>query len=267
MFRSIKGKVIILRKDIMNNKIKKYFEKDDFFSTKDLLKFYKTQEPDLKDSTFRWRIYDLKQHNIIREIKRGLYAFGSMEVFNPGLSEVCKRVVWLIQQKFPLIQYCVWETKWLNEFMLHQTNRNFIIIEIEKSFENSVFSALQENIENLFILPSPKEIDNYITSLKESCIIIQLLTQAPIQKLNKINLPKIEKIIVDVYADQNMFYFYQGKEFIHIIENSYDRYGLNMSTLFRYAERRKVHQRLKELLIKKSNIPDNIIISNGGTDD
>lgn len=259
--------MIVLKKDIFVNKIKKYFEFNDSFSTKDLLHFYRMDEPSLKDSTFRWRIHDLKQQNIIREVKRGTYAFGSMEAFIPNLSESCKHIVWLLQRQFPLLQYCIWETKWLNEFMIHQPDRNFILIEVEKGFEDSVFSKLQQEIRNLYILPSSKEIDNYISSIKESCIIIQLLSQSPIQKLNKIYLPKIEKIIVDIYANQNLFYFYQGKEFIYIIENCYNRFGINMSTLFRYAERRNVHQRLREYLLKNSNIFDNIINTTGGTND
>ncbi|WP_162418497.1 DUF6577 family protein [Cyclobacterium roseum] len=51
----------------------------------DLFEFYRSFELDLKEGTFEWRIYDLKDKNIIRPLKSGLYVISYKPKYKPEI--------------------------------------------------------------------------------------------------------------------------------------------------------------------------------------
>ena len=58
---------------VIGNKLIETFKERSSFDRNELYDFYLDSEPDLKESTFSWRIYDLKKKDIIKTIGRGLY--------------------------------------------------------------------------------------------------------------------------------------------------------------------------------------------------
>jgi hypothetical protein len=143
--------------------------------------------------------------------------------------------------------------------MLHQSDRNFIIIEVEAEAENAVFEFLKEDVENIYIKPTEKEIEQYILSNKESIIVKKLVTQSPTNQINKVKIPALEKILVDLFVDKILFVIYQGRELINIFEYIYKNYELNFSTLLRYAGRRKTEKNIKEFLTKTIKIQNKML--------
>ena len=89
-------------------------------------------------------------------------------------------------------------------------------------------------------------------------IIKRLVTRAPIQKIkNKktvVPIATLEKIMVDLFADENLLHFYQGSEMVNIYEKIIDRYSINFTKLFSYAKRRKKEQEIKQFI--GNNIPN-----------
>ena len=64
----------------------------------------------------------------------------------------------------------------------------------------------------------------------------------------------LEKIMVDLFADENLLHFYQGSEMVNIYEKIIDRYSINFTKLFSYAKRRKKEQEIKQFI--SNNIPN-----------
>lgn len=89
-------------------------------------------------------------------------------------------------------------------------------------------------------------------------IIKRLVTRAPINKLkNKkavVPIATLEKRMVDLFADEGLFHFYQGSELIHIYEKIIDRYNINLTKLFSYAKRRRKEQEIKQFI--NNHIPN-----------
>ena len=54
--------------------------------------------------------------------------------------------------------------------------------------------------------------------------------------------------LVDIFADENLFHFYQGSELIYIFERILNRYSINLTKLFSYAKRRKKEQEIKQFI-------------------
>ena len=92
------------------------FKEEKFFNRKSLFAFYRQFDPDLKESTFRWRIHQLKAKKIITPITQDFFTLNSKPGFRPVIGEFERKVSNLIEKQFPGLKYCIWSTKSVNEF-------------------------------------------------------------------------------------------------------------------------------------------------------
>lgn len=216
-------------------------------------------ESELKETTFRWMVYDLKKQKIITSIDRGVYSLTNQTYSNsntklkkmkyqPSASKNLEKIYKALKRQFPFLDICVWETSWLNEFMLHQPGRFFSILEVENGAEETVFHYLRANYSNVFIEPTRRELEWYIYNNNSSMIVKKLLSQAPISNYSNVLMPKLEKILVDVFIEKDFFYPYQGQELNNIFNYVFQYYQISLRSLFRYAGRRKCTESLKKYL-------------------
>lgn len=238
---------------IIENKLIEEFRNRQSFTREDLYKFYRYFEPDLKEGTFGWRIYDLKDKNIIRPLKRGLYVVSYKPKYKPEISPELIKLAKRITDKFEDAKHCIWETGWLNEFSQHQAIRRMILIEIEKDFMESLYYELKDSSRNeIYLNPDDKTIDFYVAESDYPVIIKKLITRSPIarrtEKRVKFYTPLLEKILVDVFAEERLFYYLQGSELMHIYENVISNYAINFTKLFSYAKRREREQEIKQFM-------------------
>lgn len=250
---------------IVENKLIEAFKDHSSFDRDELFQFYLDFEPDLKESTFSWRIYDLKKKDIIKTIGRGLYVISYKPKYKPVLSDNVLKIARKTNERFDKIQYAIWENQWLNEFTQHQVSNQMIVVEVEKEFTESLYYYLNDSLKmDFFLNPDDKEIEFYISESAVPVVIKRLVTRAPINKLkdkkNAVPVASLEKIMVDLFADENLFHFYQGSELINIYEKILERYSINFTKLFSYAKRRKKEQEIKQFMNNHiPNILENII--------
>ncbi|MCA1764225.1 MAG: hypothetical protein LC664_14715 [Flavobacteriales bacterium] len=238
---------------IIENRLIEEFKNKAFFTRQDLFEFFLYFEPDLKEGTFGWRIYDLKNKNIIRPIKKDRYVIAHMPKYNPGISKELIKLARPITEKFENVKHCIWETKWLNEFSLHQSSKRIILIEIEKDFIESLYYELKDRSRNeLFLNPDDKDIDFYIAESDNPVIIKKLITRSPVvrrtEKKVKFYTPLLEKVLVDLFAEEKLFYYLQGSELMHIYENAITNYAINFTKIFSYAKRRDREREIKQFM-------------------
>ncbi|WP_143961590.1 DUF6577 family protein [Litoribacter populi] len=238
---------------IIESKLIKEFKDREHFTREDLFEFYHQFEPDLKEGTFGWRIHDLRDKNIISPIKRGLYVISDKPKYMPEISPELLKLAKRITDKFEDAKHCIWETEWLNEFSQHQASRRIILIEIEKEFMESLYYELKDSTKKeLYLNPDDKTIDFYIAESNYPVVIKKLITRSPVikrtEKRVEFNTPFLEKILVDLFAEEKLFYFLQGSELMHIYENAINSYGVNFTKLFSYAKRREREQEIKQFM-------------------
>ena len=244
---------------IIENKLIEAFKERSSFDRDELFQFYLDFEPDLKESTFSWRIYDLKKKDIIKTIGRGLYVISYKPKYRPVLSDSVLKIASKTNERFEEIQYAIWENQWLNEFTLHQVSNQMIVVEVEKEFTESLYYYLNDSLKmDFFLNPDDKEIEFYISESAVPVVIKRLVTRAPISKLkdkkNVVPVATLEKIMVDLFADENLYHFYQGSELINIYEKILERYSINFTKFFSYAKRRKKEQEIKQFM--NNHIPN-----------
>jgi len=202
---------------IIENRLIEEFQDRDAFSREELFDFFRYFEPDLKEGTFGWRIYDLKNKNIIKSIQRSYYTISYKPKYKPEISGEILKLAKVISERFEDVKHCIWDTDWINEFAQHQSGKKLIISESQ----NPV-------------------------------IIKKLITRSPISKRTekrvKFYTPLLEKLLVDLFTEKKLFYFYQGAELMHVYENVLKNYTLNYTKLFSYAKRREREQDIKQFM-------------------
>ncbi len=239
--------------------LKREFSGKNSFNRKDLLSFFKKSDPDINKGTFGWRIYHLKQQGLLRAIGRGVYSLSNKVLFHPPDEKELEKIHKQITANYPYLKVCMWNTRWMNDFMVHQSGRFLIIIEVEKDAAESVFYYLRDKgYNNAFLQPDENVMRQYVYQYPETLIVQRLLTKSPLQQLNKMIVPKLEKILVDIFCEQFIFSGFTG-ELKNIFNTAFEKYDINFSTLLTYAWRRGKKKEIIEFMKANTTIPGNIL--------
>jgi len=241
-------------KNIILEQLKDSFYHADTFSRQDLLDFYQRYDPGINEGTFGWKIYELKRKHIIENVGTGVYRLIKKGPFKPTITPLMKQTMNIIQALES--KYSIWDTVWLNEFIELQSFNSIIILETEKSAMESWFYQLKDRKKNVYIKPDEATVERYVSESTETIIIKPIISRSPTVKSNKITVPTLEKILVDLFCDDKIFFAYQGRQLARIFENSFEKYSINLSRMMNYGKRRKREEPLKEFLLK--TIPDNL---------
>jgi hypothetical protein len=89
------------------------------YTNKDLFSFIQKEFPSLAEKTIDWKIYQLTSKGILSHISRGIYSLRKKNDYTPELSHYLKRIFKKVKRELPLINFCVWDSRWFNEFMIH----------------------------------------------------------------------------------------------------------------------------------------------------
>ena len=232
-----------------------YLKKNQPVSTKQLLEFYRAFEPDLKANTLRWRIYHLKQANVIYTPKRGLYALQEKKAFLPEPTEKMKKLAQQIQEKYPYVNFSVYPTEWLANFTGHMYQSNNIILEVDVDALESVFHFVKERYTNVYLSPDREVYNLYISPREENIIVNRLYVDAPLNRIQgNYHLPKLEKLLVDLIVNEPIILPIGLSESKTVITNILGKYNINYSTLLRYAKKRHIEKKLASFGLKESEM-------------
>lgn len=223
-----------------------HFDRDELFG------FFKQFDPKLTETTLSWRIHDLLNKNIIKSIKRGVYSISNTKKYIPAISDKLVKLSKIVAKEFDGLDYCLWSTEWFNDFTRHQIGTFFYLLEVERDFVEEAFNAYSESKQfRVYLDPNEEIMERYVES-EISIVIKPLISRSPKQKISikpkskdKIQVPTLEKILVDVFCDSVTFYTVQGSEMETIFENALKRYHINFSRMLNYAGRRKKEPQLK----------------------
>lgn len=225
--------------------LKYHFKNYSVFKTSEVIDLYSKIDPKIKRSTINWRVYALVQKGILKRVGRGEFTLGVNKNFFPEISPRMKSINNKLRKEFPYLNFCIWNTSSINEFMIHQPGNFYLIIEVEKESAQSVFYFLRELKYHVFIDPTDEILEKYLFSDKEAIIIKTLISEAPIQKTNEFNTISLEKLLVDIFCDPTIFSAQQGAEMRTIFKEAFTKYSVNRSRMLRYANRRRKKESLQ----------------------
>lgn len=238
-------------------RLRQRFSEQRYITREDLYSFYRSFEPDLKEATFTWRIYSLKEKNILKPVRTGMYILSTKPSFSPDVEPRLIEIAGKVKKQFPMVKFCLWNTRWFNDWMIHQPGKFLIMVEVELLSAESVFYYLKdENYLNVFYNPDDKFLERYVYEEQESIIVKQLITKAPLKKIKGIAYPTPEKLLVDIFVERKLFAPYQGTELIQIFNTVYKQYTLNITKMLAYAKRRTKEQELIEFITNNTQLTE-----------
>lgn len=207
------------------------------------------QNSNLKETSIHWLINRLIDEGLLLRVGRNKYQVAiedAKQVYYHTFSAFLQKLVDDLEARFPLIQFQAWEAIQFNRFANHQIAKNLYFIEVEKMLENAVYDFLREKYDTQVLLKPAKEMCEVYVD--DGTIIVQtLISEAPVDRSDPHHVV-LEKLLVDLLADEKMELFLERAEFGDIIQEALDRYVLNASRMLRYARRRNREEALRRHL-------------------
>jgi hypothetical protein len=228
----------------LNNILKEHFSHQEIFNVAEITRFYSEQNPNIAQTTVNWRIHNLLQSSVIQRVGRGIYRLGKSNPFQMHLSTSIKKIARSIKKEFPYTDFCVWELAMINFFSHNLINFNLFFVDVERDAVDAFYYKLKEKQKN--VVNIRKTYDD-ISDLAGSICIRSLVSHAPLQMQEQIQVATLEKILVDLATDKEFFPF-QGNEIFSIYKNAFEKYTINESSMLRYAARKEKRDKIKEII-------------------
>ena len=160
--------------------VMRFLESGRSYHRKELLAaFY--DDSSMNEGSFQWTLGEfLKNGNLIREgYDEYRVSCGSVSTqYRPVYSDFALNLMNYLAEKFPYVQFVIFETVLMNEFLNHLIAQNTIFVQVEKEVAPFVFRLLQEGYNNVMYKPSKKEREFYWT--KDSIIVTDMISEAPL---------------------------------------------------------------------------------------
>ena len=166
--------------------------------------------------------------------------------YSPVLSAMASQVLGEMSKKYGRMNYTLFELNWLNDFLNHLLGRNALFIMVERLYAPFVFEFLSERHGSGVLLdPSVEDFFRYAND--HMLFVVRKPSQGPVNRLMPHVAPP-EQWLADILADERMSASFEGAELPQIFSAFTNRYAVNRSALFRYAQRRGVDERVRNLL-------------------
>ena len=216
-----------------------------YFHINDLKKYLTEKRIKFEEDTLKKYLYLLKKNKVIHPAGRGWYSNIQKE-FELNI-EPTEKIVKLLIEKFPLLEFSCWSTEQLKGFFHHLPSQFITFIYTDKDFLSTLRDFLTENYYNIYLNPSKIEAEKFI-ELKTKTIILRPSVSSRISKEK--NLTKIEKILVDLFMEMKKISLIDKDEYIKIISNIILNYRINMAEMLDYAHNRKIKNEIQNIIIK-----------------
>lgn len=215
------------------------------FSAPQILETVSGKTPSTNASIYR-HINKLIKNGTITRINRNTYCFADSryKTYTHEYSDFAKEVASSIQSSYTDVNFTVFETRQLNEFMNLQVGKNAIILSVESGLENYIFQELFQRYPGKVLLKPDTE--TMWTYLQEDSIIINKLpTEAPVSAIEEKWMTCPEKFLVDLAADKILKALITSSQIEYIYEGYLNHYQIDTKKMLRYARRRACEETLK----------------------
>lgn len=225
-------------------------KQDGIFTRKDLLNVVRSGMKNISEGSLVVLLNRMIAENKIIRVSYGKYKLNE-DLKHEFLYEPNEFMLSLnkhIKEKFPFIDYCIWQPSVFASMMLHVPAVRTTLVDVEREAMESVFMSLQ-NVESeipIFLNPSQEDVDRYITN-RDLIIVRPLVKEAPLDVINGCTVPTLEKMLVDAISDKELQHL-QGNELYTIYSNAFSDYAIKKTRLLRYAARRNRKQKVEQII-------------------
>ena len=216
-----------------------------YFHINDLKRYFTEKGIKFEEDTLKKYLYLLKKNKVMYPAGRGWYSNIQKE-FELNV-EFTNKIIKLLIEKFPLLEFSCWSTEQLKGFFHHLPSQFVTFIYTDKDFLQSVKDFLMENDYTAYLNPYKIEAEKFV-ELKTKTIILRPYISSRVPKEK--NKAKIEKVLVDLFMETKKISFIDKDEYTKIFSNIILNYRINMAEMLDYAHNRKIKNEIQNIIIK-----------------
>ena len=206
----------------------------------------------IERNTLSWHLSNLCKQGRLRRMGRGIYTVNLSKTYQVKANAKARSLYNTLSAQFPYADFCVYDGGVIAPLLHDLAPNNTIYIETNREVTESIFNVLLPKYKGrLFLSPTKKIASTYIDISRENIIVKPLVTESPLALDGKVQVPTIEKLLVDTRVDAD-FYYLHGYENLEMLRTAITHYDVNQTRLLRYADRRNEKESilndLKEIL-------------------
>ena len=166
-------------------------------------------------------------------------------------SDYAQNVIKIIEEKYPLVEFQIWEFVQFNEFVNHQIGNNVLFVEVEKMLMDSVYNALAEIYPSVLVAPNEELFYTYRN--RDTIVVQNLISEAPMP-IKGTKSCCLEKLLVDLFSQKLVGHLIQRSEYPAIFEEAFSKFLIDEKKMLRYARRRSLEKDILDFIDQKTNI-------------
>ena len=213
---------------------------------KDLTQIY----PDVNKNTIIWNLNEMIKRGDIVRIGRGKYFFSNepcREFMTPLYDDV-KKVIGMISNQFKYVKIVLMDSKWFSDYLVQQPFATVVKIEVNAPAVDAVVNLLRKEGWRAFSTSEIIDADKYFSETRVF-VIDKIRFNNPTKECkDNLYIAKLEKIMVDIACDYEVFKQYQGWELENFYSNVTEKSTVNFSTIIKYASSRGRKEQILPLL-------------------
>ena len=218
------------------------------FTRQALYNLFKENNKDLSYNSVGWIIDEGLKSNLLFKVGSDSYSRKkeTRNTYSPRYSEFSKELLSKMEERFPELEYTLFETLLLNEFVNHLYAQNILVLQVEKDLCPFTFDFLNELFPGKVLYnPSSDDLGRYQS---DNCIILEnRISEAPFDKEHP-HFITMEKLLVDIVSDKAIKELIPTSEVSNIYENAKLIYKSDLTKIKRYAKRRNAWTKVEALL-------------------
>ena len=220
------------------------------FVRKDFVSWFKSAYPDGSVRSMDTGLRQMVATGILERTGHGQFRIRPdvKPSYVPAVSPEMKTLFSGIQERYPYAEFCIWQARSISSFMQHVPSIDVLILETDRSAAEAIYEDVREIAGNRTVLlrPTEKEYRLYASGTP-SLLIKDLISEAPVIRVDGITTASLEKILVDITIAPE-FEFARGSELYTIYENADQMYLIGKKTMLRYATRRGKKDEIEKLI-------------------
>ena len=231
-----------MKNEILNRFSNKYCTVDE------IVDYMETVKPMIPRKTVVWNINDLVKKGTITRVGRGVYYFGEKKTFQMTPGDTAMQICSVLTKQFKYLEITVTDTASLNGLMNLLPFSSVVSLEMKKSATAAAISALRKAGFNAWAKQDLPQMERYASSAQPVVIRPELSVNPPLKAEDNIRLANLEKVLVDIVCDEDVYGQYQGEELINIYNGASETYAINYSRMLKYADARNKRVEVEEVL-------------------
>jgi len=205
-----------------------------YYSLEDVHKALAENEKTVDPKSLKQYMHELMVETVIYSAGRGWYSTIEQE-FEVN-TEPVSEIISVLEKKFTLLDFTCWSTMQINPFMHHLLGKFITFVHVDRDLMPSVFDFLRDSDYEVYLNPTRREAKKSYSVSEQNIVIRPTITKAPVKE----HMAKIEKILVDLYIERDIFQIMAPAEFHEITDKLISAGRIAISELISYAKYRKI---------------------------